>query len=473
MRNNYLLLSLLLLTFFSCNRNDQEAPKPTDFGYLSMNISVSITEEPAGGRIEEVPTDDWLVTIFKADGTPEITFDPYSSAPAEVQLPTGEYYLEAHSNNLLDAAFDNPYYFGRSANFQIDKEELATIDVNAELANTKVAFNYTQNVLDNFTEWTGDVTVTTTGANLHFEQGETREGYFIIAPLAIDVNLRYDKLDGTSIYRHFEATIDNPQPKTLYNINVDASLEDGEIVLNINVDETFSEEVIELGDATPDPNTNWIAGEDWVDPRDGKIYGTVQIGDQVWMSENLKYLPIIHNNTGFIIQGDNELPGYGVYDYDGVDVSEAIQLVNYQIYGVTYNWYAAMEGEPSSISNPSGVKGACPADWHMPSDSEWFELANHLGGTAIAGGKMKQSGLVYWYSPNTGATNESGFNGLPAGYRLLNGIHTRITNETMWWSSTDTNLSTPGLFRLGWNTEELWRNEGNKKAGFSIRCVKD
>ncbi len=251
MKFNYLLIGLLFLTFFSCNRNDQETPEPSDFGYLSMNISISITEEPANGRVEAVPTDDWQVTIFNAsDDSEAMVFDPYSTAPSEVQLPTGEYYIEAHSNNFAEAAFENPYYFGRSVNFTIDKEELKTIDIDAEMANSKVAINYSPNVTSTFDSYSGTVSVVRSGASLVYNETETREGYFVSEPLAVVVDLSYTKLDGSFITRQFTANID-AQPKTLYNVNVDATLEDGKITMNINVDESFNEEVIELGDASP------------------------------------------------------------------------------------------------------------------------------------------------------------------------------------------------------------------------------
>ncbi len=247
MKNLCLLLAFILF-LFSCNRQDQETPEPTDFGYLSMNISVTITEEPASGRVEAVLTDDWKVTIFDASNDSEVAvFDPYSTAPAEVQLPTGEYYIEAHSNNFQEAAFENPYYFGRSDNFEIDKEELETIDINAELANAKVVLNYSPNVTSTFDDFTGAVTVVSTGTTLNYTQGETREGYFVAEPLNVVVNLSYEKLDGSFITRQFTANID-AQPKTLYNVNVDASLEDGKILININVDETFETVDIALGE---------------------------------------------------------------------------------------------------------------------------------------------------------------------------------------------------------------------------------
>ncbi|MEQ8535634.1 MAG: DUF4493 domain-containing protein [Imperialibacter sp.] len=241
------LLSFLFLAV-ACQQQS-ETPEPLDYGYLSLNLSLTITSEEANGRTLAVSTDDFRVTIFAADGTEVMVFDPFSTAPAEVSLPTGEYYVEAHSNNLVDAAFENPYYFGRSDNFTIDKEELKSIDIEAELANTKVAINYSTNVVNTFHSYTGTVTVASSGASLFYAQGETREGYFLTSPLDIEVNLSYTKLDGTTIDRTFTASIGDPQPKTLYNINVDATLEDGKVVFNITVDEGFDTVEVELGES--------------------------------------------------------------------------------------------------------------------------------------------------------------------------------------------------------------------------------
>jgi hypothetical protein len=241
------ILPLAFILLSACHRD--EVPQATDYGYLSLNLSLTITSEPANGRTLAVNTDDFRVTIFAADGTEVMVFDPFSSAPAEVSLPTGEYYVEAHSNNLVDAAFENPYYFGRFDNFTIDKEELKSIDIEAELANTKVAINYSANVVNTFHSHTGTVTVVNSGASLFYAQGETREGYFLTSPLDVEVNLSYTKLDGTTIDRTFTASIADPQPKTLYNINVDATLADGKIVFNIIVDEGFDTVDIYLGDA--------------------------------------------------------------------------------------------------------------------------------------------------------------------------------------------------------------------------------
>src|SRR5690554_6870297 len=113
----------------------------------------------------------------------------------------------------------------------------------------------------------------------------------------------------------------------------------------------------------------------FTDTRDGNVYNWVKIGNQIWMAENLAYLPeVVHSNAEFQTQSSNGQPGYGVYGYDGNDVATAKSQSNYTTYGVLYNWYAAMNGAESSMANPSGVQGVCPDGWHLPSDDEWHEL---------------------------------------------------------------------------------------------------
>src|SRR5690554_404167 len=142
------------------------------------------------------------------------------------------------------------------------------------------------------------------------------------------------------------------------------------------------------------------------DARDNQTYRIVTIGSQTWMAENLKYLPSVVGPW----TGSQTTPHYYVYGYNGTDVNVAKATDNYATYGVLYNWTAAMDGEASSTTNPSGVQGVCPAGWHLPSDAEWTELTDYL--TSDAGGKLKETGTTHWNSPNSRATNETGFTAL-------------------------------------------------------------
>ncbi len=111
----------------------------------------------------------------------------------------------------------------------------------------------------------------------------------------------------------------------------------------------------------------------------------------------------------------------------------------------------------------------CPTGWHVPSEAEWTILSDYLGGLSVAGGKMKSTGTQYWLSPNTGATNESGFSGVPGG--LINpGGFNSINNNGVYWTST-ISLNPKDLYYDNTNLSTTYPASGN--WGVSIRCVKD
>jgi uncharacterized protein (TIGR02145 family) len=188
------------------------------------------------------------------------------------------------------------------------------------------------------------------------------------------------------------------------------------------------------------------------------------------MAENLAFLPTVSPSSAT----SNTISYYYVYGYEGTNVNSAKATENYATYGVLYNWPAAMSGAVSSSSNPSGVKGVCPNGWHLPSAVEWTTLTNYLGRENVAGGKMKEIGTIHWISPNTGATNSSGFTALPSGFRSSAGNFYNISNDGRWWSSTEYSTSNAWYRRLNYSHEDVhpssyYDNEG----GFSVRCVKD
>ena len=191
---------------------------------------------------------------------------------------------------------------------------------------------------------------------------------------------------------------------------------------------------------------------------DGNEYGTVLIGNQVWMSENLKVtkykdgtaIPTGHSNS---VWSNLSSGAYAVYDDDDV---------NTDTYGFLYNWYAV---DDSRIIAPDG--------WHVPTDDEWTTLTDYLGGTSVAGGKMKETGTEHWGSPNTDATNESGFTALPGGYRSTNGSYGNQGYYGYFWSSTENNSDTAWYRVLHYNYSDVSRSSSNKRYGFSLRCVRD
>jgi len=192
------------------------------------------------------------------------------------------------------------------------------------------------------------------------------------------------------------------------------------------------------------------------DSRDGNVYKTVKIGNQVWMVENLAYLPSVVGPA----MGSETTPLYYVYGYVGTNVTGAKATANYSTYGVLYNWAAA--------------KAACPAGWHLPSDAEWTELTDYLGGENVAGGKLKETGTSHWISPNTGATNETGFIALPGSHRDRVGAFFSVGGDYgNWWSATEDSASNAWSRDVYYDDGGVSRIDYDKELGFSVRCVRD
>ncbi len=206
---------------------------------------------------------------------------------------------------------------------------------------------------------------------------------------------------------------------------------------------------------------------------DGNIYQIIKIGEQWWMSENLK---VIHYRNGDAIQNiiDNTLWSTlttGAYCNYFNDTN------NVAIYGRLYNWYAIEDN-----------RKIAPIGWHIPTDDDWKELEMFLGmsqsdvdlifrGTD-EGAKLKETGITHWMSPNTGATNTSGFTALPGGNRHIKPWnYSQMGRNTFYWSETESfstmNDSMALGRRLDYNNSRIFRYEYPKKTGFSIRCLKD
>ena len=211
-----------------------------------------------------------------------------------------------------------------------------------------------------------------------------------------------------------------------------------------------------------------MSGIDTTKDSEGNVYRTVKIGNQTWMAENLK---------ATTYSDGSEITGRYWYETDingdGQTNSED-STIYVDTYGFLYSWSAAMNGASSSNSNPSGVQGACPDGWHIPSRDEWLELADTLGGTSVTGGKIKEAGYEHWESPNTGATNETGFTALPNGVRLENGFFYQLNTMAFFKSSTELSSTEAYYTRIQHDLERLQTILSSEKVeAHGIRCVKD
>ncbi len=191
---------------------------------------------------------------------------------------------------------------------------------------------------------------------------------------------------------------------------------------------------------------------------EGNFYHFATIGSQVWMTENLRTtrfrdstaIPLVDNSTTWSNQIKS---GYCWYN-DDADA-------NKNRYGALYNWYAASSGK------------LCPTGWHVPSDAEWTTLSTFLGGEPVAGGKLKELGVINWKVPNALATNLSGFTALPGGYRTNAGIYSNIGNYGNWWSTTPS-LTNVAYYRyMYYGNGAITKSFISLKYGLSIRCLKN
>ena len=153
---------------------------------------------------------------------------------------------------------------------------------------------------------------------------------------------------------------------------------------------------------------------------------------------------------------------------------------NGPIYGKLYNWYAvAGIWNEASKTDPGERKQLAPAGYHVASNEEWTTLIDCLGGPGVAGGKMKSTGTIegndgLWLAPNTGATNESGFTGLPGSYRYTNGPFNPIGTRGFWWTSTDgTTAGEAFSHQMTFDDDIAYGGDINKRLGFSVRIKQD
>jgi uncharacterized protein (TIGR02145 family) len=196
---------------------------------------------------------------------------------------------------------------------------------------------------------------------------------------------------------------------------------------------------------------------------DGNVYNTVLIGSQCWTAENLKVERYRNGDnipTGLSNSAWETTTNGAFAVYDNVAANKAT-------YGLLYNWFAAVD-----------PRGLCPTGWHVPTDADWTQLTDHLGGEGVAGGEMKATGILeagtgLWLSPNFAATNNSGFSGLPGGFRYDFGFFDERGFNGYWWSSSENSASDAWYRVLNYFLRGAGRASTIKPYGFSVRCLLD
>jgi uncharacterized protein (TIGR02145 family) len=281
-----------------------------------------------------------------------------------------------------------------------------------------------------------------------------------------------------------EKEVTNLKNSLLYSLNY--SLED------IISYEIKSGDNISVVNATPTTSTT-ITGTivSCVDV-DNNHYRTVKIGDQIWMADNLKVthypdgtpIPHLTNQSDWnALDDNNEAAAYCVYNNNANNEIET--------YGALYTWPAALGGVGKYSNDvPSGIRGICPAGWHVPSDKEWMVLEKAIGmsdddlyssdySTRGAGLGPKLKSAELWHDLDDGSsgngTDDYGFYGIPGGYRMYNGYFSNITYAGYWWTTTYVSYDDKYSYyrKLSFRYDTIIRSNHNKTDGYSVRCVKD
>lgn len=210
------------------------------------------------------------------------------------------------------------------------------------------------------------------------------------------------------------------------------------------------------------------SAQGFTDSRDGHFYKPVQIGNQVWMAENLAYMPKISMPN---VQG-----GIWVFDYKGSSVVEAKATENFLKYGCLYDWATA------TGNNHGNGKDICPKGWHLPTDQEWKQLELLLGmtqadvdttATRQSGNAGKKLKATEGWDDNGNGDNRSGFSALPGGCRNPAGYFLYKGKATAMWTSTEANAENAWNRILLFNSLGIDRVIWSKLNGRSVRCIRD
>ena len=251
-------LSILIFACMNACENPLERLNPDkDQGFLNIEIGLEMKIFKSNARLQAVNTDDFLVVIKKANDEVYLSYNRAADVPSNISVNPGDYYIEVESPNDMSPAFDNPKYFGRSEIFSIAPNELKTVPISASLANCMVSVIYSQNVIDQFTDFY--TVVSNNQGSVTFASDETRMGYFDLLPLTIESHLSFLLGDGSIDTKIISGEIPLPEAGTHYEVHIDSSLDQGSLSVNLLVDESFLIELIEVNDQGTTINDGTIA----------------------------------------------------------------------------------------------------------------------------------------------------------------------------------------------------------------------
>ncbi len=425
MKNKYLIIPIILGVFLffanGCKKED-EAVKPTIT--TAQVTDITPTTASSGGNI----TSDGGATVTASGVVWGMAENP--TLVSNTGITTNETKTGTFSSNLTGLTPCTTYYI----------RAYATNSAGTGYGNQQT-FTTPDGILILTTNSVSDITLTTAtcGGNITSDGGASVTARGVVWSTAENPTLDSNTgitTDGSGT-GSFTSNLTDLTPGTTYYVRAYATN---------TIGTSYGEYVTFLTDET-------------ITDVDGNTYKVIKIGNQIWMTENLKTthyndgtaIPLVTDNTAW---GNLNTPGYCWYNNDATAYKDT--------YGALYNWYAVNTGK------------LAPTGWHVPTIAEWTTLTDYLGGKSVAGGKLKETGTTHWTSPNTGATNETGFTALPGGDRYFSsGNFNDVGNYGFWWSATEPFVANAFYCCMSNSKSSVYSSCYDAALGYSVRCVRD
>ncbi len=238
------LSALAMVLFLSCSKKESSTPQLS--GKLKLNVGISVASFDVYNHLKATDLNSFLITIYNQQDEIVEQYNGTDQIPQVIELPEGSYYVTAHSNNNLHAEFDNPYYFGSTENFSIASGQTTSSTITCTLSNIMITIVYSESIMEDFSDYS--TSVSNSASSLNFGMAETRAGFFDEGPLHIESNLYYTDGNGNIQTKNLSGDINDAETGRHYEIHIEASLADGNAILNLVVDESYDTELIVIND---------------------------------------------------------------------------------------------------------------------------------------------------------------------------------------------------------------------------------
>ncbi|MCU4176449.1 FISUMP domain-containing protein [Carboxylicivirga sp. N1Y90] len=294
--------------------------------------------------------------------------------------------------------------------------------------------------------------------SIHYELSTANKGIYLVSVISSEgvFSIKFaQNSTGVNLLRHIG--VDPLVKSVLKASKADYTLNynDGDIISYKVTSGNYTTIINEIPTETKTITARMVEAVDG----DGNYYTTVKIDEQLWFGENLKTtkyndgtdIPLVTDNSEW---SGLSTPGYCWYNNDELNYKDP--------YGALYNWHTV------------DTDKLCPDEWYVPTENDWDVLTNYLGGESIAGGKLKEPGLLHWSEPNRGAINETLFTAVGSGLRSnYNGSFDGHGIYGYFWSSTEVDEGGASFRGLINSYGDVTKSSRGKSNGFSVRCVRE